>query len=77
LRWILGFAAALFAAQPLRAQPRPAAPIAADALRMDLDLAYSALKEGTPGLYRFTTKARVDRAFAEARVRIKGPITSL
>jgi C-terminal processing protease CtpA/Prc len=51
--------------------------IPAAALRADLDLAYSALKEGSPALYRFTTKASVDRAFADARSKLDRPMSAL
>lgn len=74
---LFAVAAALAAASLASAAPTNEPVIAPDALRADLDLADSALKEGTPGLYRFTSRAKVDRAFAEARKQVDRPMTSL
>jgi hypothetical protein len=76
-RTVFALAIAVAAASAATARPTNEPVIAPDALRADLDLAFSALKEGTPALYRFTSKARVDRAFAEARKQIDRPMTPL
>jgi C-terminal processing protease CtpA/Prc len=61
-------------------QPRkPAAtePLQPEQMRQDLDLLMAALEEAHGGLYRYSTKAEVDRGFAAARAKAGQPLTLL
>lgn len=51
--------------------------IAPPQLREDLRILKSALEEGHPGIYRYTPKPDVDRAFTAAADRLNRPMTAL
>jgi C-terminal processing protease CtpA/Prc len=56
----------------------PASPmLSLDASRSDFDLLQHALEEAHPGLYRFSTKAEMDRTFAAERAKLHRPMTRL
>jgi len=46
-------------------------------LKQDLQIVHDALKEGHPGIYRYTAKAEIDRHFARAEARLTRPMTAL
>ena len=46
-------------------------------LRKDLRVAWDALVEGHPGIYRFTPKPEIDKVFTEASARFTRPMTAL
>ena len=48
----------------------------ADDLMRALDIAYESLVEGHPALYDYATPEEVERAFANARAEVTGPLTS-
>src|SRR5437588_307977 len=62
---------------PGAAVPVPAATLSVDAIRSDFDLLQHALEEAHPGLYRFSTKAEMDRMFAAERAKLVRPMTRL
>ncbi|MBX9601106.1 MAG: hypothetical protein K2X35_08880 [Bryobacteraceae bacterium] len=47
------------------------------ALKEDLSIAKAALEEGHPGVYRYSTKQQIDRAFAEAERKLIRPMSAL
>src|SRR5713226_2498855 len=51
--------------------------IEAPKLQEDLRILKSALEEGHPGIYRYTPKPDVDRAFAAAADQLNRPMTAL
>jgi C-terminal processing protease CtpA/Prc len=62
---------------PAAAAPVPAATLSVEAIRSDFDLLQHALEEAHPGLYRFSTKAEMDRMFAAERAKLERPMTRL
>lgn len=46
------------------------------ALQEDLRIAKAALEEGHPGVYRYSTKQQIDRAFAEAESKLNRPMSA-
>ena len=46
-------------------------------LQADFDLMRHALEEAHPGLYRYSTKAEMDRGFDAQRAKLSGPMTKL
>src|SRR5205085_12019777 len=60
---------------PEAAVPVPATSLSIDAIRSDFDLLRHALEEAHPGLYRFRTKAEMDRTFAAERAKLDHPMT--
>ena len=47
------------------------------AMQSDFDLMRHALEEAHPGLYRYSTKAEMDRGFDAQRAKLSGPMTRL
>src|SRR5947209_16706688 len=67
---------------PLRAQPpgahgsEPAA-LSVVAAQSDFDLLRHALEEAHPGLYRYSSKAEMDRLFTSERGKLNQPMTRM
>ncbi len=60
--------------------PLPSAPSARFTpaqLKLDLKVLREALEEGHPGIYRYTPKAELDRAFLDTEKRLNRPLTAL
>jgi len=70
------FVILFFTALASGAQTPPAsAELTAAAAREDFDLMRQALEEAHSGLYRYSTKAEIDRAFDAGRARLRGPLS--
>jgi len=64
-------------ANPANSAPAPALTVLQpQEARQDFDLLRRSLEEGHPGLYRYSTKADLDREFDALRARIESPIST-
>jgi uncharacterized protein (TIGR03435 family) len=63
--------------EPVKAAPDSAVTFTVVQLRKDLRILREALEEGHPGIYRFTPKAEMDRAFDRASAQLTRPMTAL
>ncbi len=63
--------------EPVKAAPDSSVTFTAVQLRKDLRIAREALEEGHPGIYRFTLKADMDRAFDSLAATLTRPMTAL
>jgi hypothetical protein len=86
MRTILLALALALSQLPESQPPKPSAPplqpsapplLQPGQMRQDLDVLKAALEEAHGGLYRYSTKAEVDRGFAAARSRVVQPLTPL
>lgn len=53
----------------------PAGQLTPAGMQADFDLMRHALEEAHPGLYRYSTKAQIDRGFDAQRAKLSGPMT--
>jgi uncharacterized protein (TIGR03435 family) len=63
--------------EPIKAAPDSSVTFTVVQLRKDLRVAREALEEGHPGIYRFTPKAEMDRAFDGLAATLTRPMTAL
>ena len=62
---------------PVKAAPDSSVTYTVVQLRKDLRVLREALEEGHPGIYRFTPKPEMDRAFDDAAAKLTRPLTAL
>ncbi len=77
---LISVALAVAGIQVQSAAPEPRIQVMTEALslaetRADFDLMQKALEEAHTGLYRYSTKAEMDRVFAAQRAKLSGPAT--
>ena len=62
---------------PATQAPRAIGELSPAQMQADFDLLRHALEEAHPGLYRYSTKAEMDRGFDAQRAKLSGPMTKL